>query len=71
MNTWQTYYEQLVGATITKYENIEDEHALDPFPCFHMTLKGGAKIKVEVSRDEEGNGGGFLFIGPETTGAGT
>ena len=65
------YYEQLVGATITGYKEVEDEHALDPFPCYDMTLKDGTKIRVEVSRDEEGNGGGFLFIGPETSGVGT
>ena len=56
------YYEQLIGATITGYTLVEDEHALDPFPSFTMTTRGGAEIRVEVSRDEEGNGGGFLFI---------
>ena len=56
------YYEQLIGATITGYKEEKDEYALDPFPTFTMTLKGGAKVKVDVSRDEEGNGGGFLFI---------
>ena len=58
------YYEQLVGATITGYEEIDDEGvmALDPFPSFTMTTKEGAKLRVEVSRDPEGNGGGFLFI---------
>tara|TARA_Y100000296_G_C5069850_1_gene204318 strand:+ start:535 stop:750 length:216 start_codon:yes stop_codon:yes gene_type:complete len=58
----KNYYEQLVGATITGYEEVEDEYTLDSFPSFSMTHNDGTKIKVEVSRDEEGNGGGFLFI---------
>ena len=62
----KTYYEQLVGATITGYKEVEDEHALDPFPSYTMTTKDGTKLRVEVSRDEEGNGGGFLFIMNET-----
>ena len=56
------YYEQLIGATITGFELIEDEYALNPFPCYYMTMEDGTKLKVEVSRDEEGNGGGMLFI---------
>jgi len=63
----KNYYEQLIGATITRYEEVEDEYTLDHFPCYDMTLKDGTKIRVEVSCDEEGNGGGFLFIGPETS----
>lgn len=58
------YYEQLIGATVTHFELVEDEHALDPFPVFLMTLDNGSKVQVDVSRDEEGNGGGFLFIAP-------
>ena len=58
----KNYYEQLIGATVTGYEEVEDEHAFNPFPSFSMTHKNGTKIKVEVSCDEEGNGGGFLFI---------
>ena len=58
------YYEQLIGATILHYEEVTDEHALDPFPVFLMKLEDGTKVQVDVSRDEEGNGGGFLFIAP-------
>ena len=60
----QKYYRQLVGATITGYKEIDDGGvmALDPFPSYTMTLKSGVEVRVEVSRDEEGNGGGFLFI---------
>jgi len=56
------YYEQLVGFQIKKFEFVEDDYSLDPFPKFTMT-NGTETIEVEVSRDPEGNGGGFLFIG--------
>ena len=56
------YYNQLVGATITGFNFLEDEYSLDPFPVFTMTLADKTERQVEVSRDEEGNGGGFLFI---------
>jgi len=59
------YYKQLVGATITGFALVEDEYALDPFPVYLMKLQDGTKVQVDVSRDEEGNGGGFLFIQEE------
>ena len=56
------YYKQLEGATITKFVGLtEEEHCLEPFPVFHATLKDGTKMKLEISRDPEGNGGGFIF----------
>jgi len=64
----QNYYQQLVGSVITKFEFNEDEDALCPFPCFTVRDKDGRDLTIEVSRDEEGNGGGFLFIGPVTGG---
>ena len=64
MNDLGQYYEQLVGATITRFDLVEDEYALDPFPVYLMKLQDGTKVQVDVSRDEEGNGGGFLFIAP-------
>ena len=57
------YYEQLVGMTITGF-TFTDGDGVDDFPTF--TLEGndyGQEYKIEVSRDPEGNGGGFLFIG--------
>ena len=59
------YFSQLVGATINSYSSNEEDPSIDPFPTFVMTLKNGEKVTVEVSRDPEGNGGGFLFIGEE------
>ena len=58
------YYEQLIGAKIIQFELVEDEYALDPFPVYIVKLEDGTHMQVDVSRDEEGNGGGFLFITP-------
>jgi hypothetical protein len=56
------YYGQLIGATIEAFTIVKDDDALSDFPCFKLTLRDGSHIKVQVSQDEEGNGGGFLFI---------
>jgi hypothetical protein len=41
---------------------IEDDGALAPFPSFQLTHPTKEDIQIDVSQDEEGNGGGFLFI---------
>jgi len=57
------YYKQLNGFTIVKYLGSEDDmYGGEPFPRFLLRKKGYADIMIEVSRDPEGNGGGFLFI---------
>ncbi len=56
------YYNQLKGYTIVSYSMIEDDDALAPFPSFQLTHPTKEDIQIEVSQDEEGNGGGFLFI---------
>ena len=57
------YYKQLEGFTIKSYLGTTDEgDGGDGFPQFLLTKKGYADIMVEVSRDPEGNSGGFLFI---------
>ena len=61
-NQYKQYYEQLKGFTIESFSFNEDEYSLKPFPCF-VLKKGDQKLVIEVSMDEEGNGGGFLFIG--------
>jgi hypothetical protein len=58
------YYQQLIGATITSFEFNNDGDGLDPFPCYTVQDKEGNILNIEISRDEEGNGGGFLFIAP-------
>lgn len=57
------YYKQLEGFKITKFLGISKEDDIDGFPRFYLTKKGYKDIQIEVSRDAEGNGGGFLFIG--------
>ena len=61
-NFFEKYYSQLDGAKIIRYNGmIEDEFISVTFPQFEVELADGTKIQLEVARDEEGNGGGFLF----------
>jgi len=62
-NTWfEKYYSQLDGAKIIRYNGmVTDEFISIDFPQFEVELADGTKIQLEVARDEEGNGGGFLF----------
>ena len=56
------YYSQLVGAKIIGFEMEEDDMCfLNPFPVFTLSF-GDQKVKLALSMDEEGNGGGFGFI---------
>ncbi len=57
------YYAQLEGFTIKKYLGQEpDPYGGDGFARFILTHPDSEDIMIEVSRDPEGNGGGFLFI---------
>lgn len=58
----QKYYAQLVGCKIVDFKFEEDEYALAPFPVFTLEL-AGQRVELALSMDEEGNGGGFGFIG--------
>lgn len=53
---YDRYYSQLEGATIHYYVGMNEE-----FPTFDVTLSNGKIVRLEVSRDPEGNGGGFIF----------
>jgi len=55
------YYKQLEGFSINKYLG-EGE---DGFPKFLLKAPNHEPLTIEVSADEEGNYGGFLFIGKE------
>ena len=55
------YYAQLVGCKIVDFRFEQDEYSCAPFPVFTMQL-GDQKVKMTLSMDEEGNGGGFAFI---------
>lgn len=54
------YYSPLKGFTIKNFK-LENEGEDISFPTF-ILKKGNETIKISVSQDEEGNGGGFLFI---------
>ena len=62
---WERYYKAFEGATIIKFVGIldDDPTANGGFPTFEIKYKDGTIGKMEVSRDPEGNGGGFLFGG--------
>jgi len=55
------YLESMVGGKITSVgETVSDEDEVS-FPYFIVKHPKYGELKVEVSRDEEGNGPGFLF----------
>ena len=60
----QKYYEQLIGFEIVDFRLEQDEYSCAPFPVFILQL-GDQKVKMTLSMDEEGNGGGFAFIEEE------
>jgi hypothetical protein len=51
------YYKQLEGAKIVRFYGMTE----DEFPTFEVELDNCQIVKIEVSRDPEGNGGGFIF----------
>ena len=56
------YFGQLKGFTITNFRLETEGKDNDMISPTFIMKKGATKIKVSVSQDEEGNGGGFLFI---------
>jgi hypothetical protein len=57
------YYKQLEGFKIHKFLGMADnDTGGDGFAQFHLKKPNYKDIMIEVSRDPEGNGGGFLFI---------
>ena len=60
---YKRYYSQLEGAKIISFKGrigLECSEDQD-FPQFSVRLANGKLIKIEISQDEEGNGGGFIF----------
>lgn len=60
---WTRYYKQLEGARIVQFIGMnKDEHSYDEgFPAFKVQFKDGSFGIIEISKDEEGNGGGVVF----------
>ena len=62
MTEWnKAYYGQLVGAEIVSLTIGVDEDFGEFWPTFEVVLRDGTKRSIELSKDEEGNGPGFLF----------
>lgn len=52
------YYSQLIGGTVTNFVLDEDD-----YPTFTLMMPNNQEFTLELSRDPEGNGPGFGFIG--------
>jgi hypothetical protein len=53
------YLKQLVGCTITEAFAVSDDSGI--WPVIVATRQDGTKFNLEISRDPEGNGPGFIF----------
>jgi hypothetical protein len=60
--TFDDYYQQLIGYKIVSYKLDDEYEDVEPFPTFILSHPKKATIKIDVSQDPEGNGGGFLFL---------
>lgn len=57
-------YKQLVGCEIIDFRMEQDEYEEEEYwPVFTLRVNN-VKHKLVLSRDEEGNGGGFAFLEP-------
>jgi hypothetical protein len=60
---YDRYYGQLEGVVIEKFLGMQaDDFALRDWPVFQVRYPDGEVHEMRVSIDEEGNGGGFLFL---------
>ena len=57
----QKHYGQLKGWRITAVDFQEDEYG-ESFPILTLKKRGFRDLKIDVLRDEEGNGAGFLSL---------
>jgi|TARA_S200002703_G_C3671278_1_gene206096 catechol-2,3-dioxygenase len=65
--SFEDYYKQLIGWTITAYREEEDEFGDDPTPIFTLTKPRFAPLEMVILRDPEGNGAGFAdFYHPKS-----
>jgi hypothetical protein len=62
MEWMERYYAPLVGAKILGIKVVPDEFdAWEAWLQIEIEHADGTRSTLEVSKDEEGNGGGFLF----------
>jgi hypothetical protein len=55
------YYSQLMGYYVVGVKNEIDEYSDGVWPILVFSNKEGDVIECTLSRDEEGNGPGFMF----------
>ncbi len=55
------HYRQLIGAEIVGLAIDGSDAGIRPFPILTLRI-GGRLYDCAISADEEGNGGGFMFI---------
>ncbi len=61
-DVYEKHFGQLKGAKIIDFEMVPCEYdKYNTWPTFTMK-KGNETFKFVLSKDEEGNGGGFAFI---------
>ena len=67
---YDKYFGQLVGATILGFQLTKDEdpeessgyqEPTEYFPAFLVKMADGTNRTIEISSDEEGNSGGWIF----------
>lgn len=60
MKTLSEELNELIGATVIQAEVISSYG--DNWPVLILTHPNGKMIQIEISRDDEGNGPGVLFM---------
>ena len=60
--SFEDYYKDVIGWTITGYREEEDEFGGDPMPIFTLKKKGWKDLEMVILCDPEGNGAGFADI---------
>jgi len=54
-------YQPLVGGKIVGFRVDEDDFGMSPFPVLIINVHG-TDYECAIGANEEGNGGGFMFI---------
>ncbi len=62
MTDIDVYYELLIGGRVTDFRLESDELSDHPWPIYTLAMPSGDTLEMCLSRDPEGNGGGYAFI---------